>query len=96
MSRTISRAESHAILTTIILASSELGDAAMEIARGHPSGTAVLDQVDPGVPPPEDADPVLTKGWRMMRAATQLVKTIDTLAPLFGMSVAEAFGPLLD
>jgi hypothetical protein len=93
---TISLAERRAILTTIIVASTELGDAAMKTLRDQPNGMSVLDQIDSSPLPPEDADPALTNGWRMMRAATQLVKTIDTLAPLFGMSVAEAFEPLLD
>jgi hypothetical protein len=92
----ISKAERRAILSTIIIASMELGDAATEALRNRADGIEILSQIDFNLPPPEGADPVLTKGWRMMRAATQLVKTIDTLAPLFGMTVAEAFEFLHD
>jgi hypothetical protein len=92
----ISPAERRAILTTIILASTELGDAAMEILSRHAGGIELLKQIETDLPPPADADPALTNGWRTMRTATQLVKTIDTLAPLFGISVAEAFEPVLE
>jgi hypothetical protein len=92
----ISLAERRAILTTIILASTELGDAATEILSRHAGGIELLKQIEADLPPAAGTDPALTNCWRMMRTATQLIKTIDTLAPLFGVSVAEAFEPLLD
>jgi hypothetical protein len=92
----ISPAERRAILITIILASAELGDAATEILSRQAGGIELLKQIETDLPPPAEADPALTNSWRMMRTATQLVKTIDVLAPLFGMSVAEAFEPVMD